>query len=257
MELKELAERASTLLRIPARFIASWWVAENGWHWPFSNNPGNISYTGSGKPDPIGVFAGVTEVYENQVCRYATAADGVNAFVLLLELPLTSKELTLTAQTLRDHANSVRELCNLVGASNWAASHYQPVDSQGVPIPGSWQGESIWDVYICADMASMWNDHPMDIPHDLPVIVRFVTEESGQSWVTLARRYRIPVSVLEDCNGPWQPGKEARIPVVYRVQSGDTLDAIAKRYRTTAKAIGALNHIGNLNLIRQGQTLYI
>lgn len=45
--------------------------------------------------------------------------------------------------------------------------------------------------------------------------------------------------------------------VTHKVVKGDTLSAIAKKYRTTVNAIAKLNNIKNVNLIYVGQVLYI
>lgn len=43
----------------------------------------------------------------------------------------------------------------------------------------------------------------------------------------------------------------------YRVQSGDTLSAIARRYSVTVDALARLNHLSDVNCIRAGQVLQI
>ncbi|HEY3444961.1 MAG TPA: LysM peptidoglycan-binding domain-containing protein [Myxococcales bacterium] len=43
----------------------------------------------------------------------------------------------------------------------------------------------------------------------------------------------------------------------YTVKSGDTLGAIASRYKTSVKALASTNHISNPNLIRVGQKLTV
>lgn len=45
--------------------------------------------------------------------------------------------------------------------------------------------------------------------------------------------------------------------MIYTVQKGDSLSAIAKRHGTTVQELAALNNIKNVNLIRVGQTLTI
>ncbi|QRN97205.1 LysM peptidoglycan-binding domain-containing protein [Archangium violaceum] len=45
--------------------------------------------------------------------------------------------------------------------------------------------------------------------------------------------------------------------IEYRVQSGDTLSAIARRYSVTMDALAQLNHISDINHIRAGQVLRI
>lgn len=63
------------------------------------------------------------------------------------------------------------------------------------------------------------------------------------------------------------PGGPSSTPVVnaapqistttYRVQSGDTLSAIASRFSTTWQALAQLNHLSNPNLLTVGQVLHI
>ena len=266
-EIMNFAEKASLLLRIPPRLIASWWVSENGWVWRTDNNPGNISYTGEGNPDPIGVFAGVVDVQQNKVCTYRNPADGVNAFVLLLELPLSAKELTLTSIELRN-AKDVQEMCRLIGDSNWATSHYQPVDSQGIPVVGSWRGESIWEVYTCQDMNSWYgvldpasNQQAMEKPLDKK-IYRTYDVVKGDTLDSISKRVLIPIEILMAANGIKNAneitiGEVINIPVMIRVKSGDTLTKIADQYGTTVQEIVSLNHIQNPNFIKTGQTLYV
>ena len=268
-EIMNFAEKASLLLRIPPRLIASWWVSENGWVWRTDNNPGNISYTGEGNPDPIGVFAGVVEVQSNKACVYKDPAYGVNAFVLLLELPLSAKELTLTSFELRN-AKDVKEMCQLIGRSNWASSHYQPVDSQGIPIVDSWQGESIWQVYTCQDMNDWYG--VLDLPELTKVIAETPTVKTthsrsyvvirGETLDSISKRFLIPVEVLVAANGIKNAneitvGEVINIPLTIRVRVGDTLTKIADQNGTTIQEIVSLNHIQNPNFIRTGQTLYV
>ena len=252
-EIVNLAEKASLLLRIPPRLIASWWIAENGWTWRADNNPGNISYTGEGNSDPIGVFAGVVDVQPNKVCTYKNAADGVNAFVLLLELPLSAKDLTLTAQELR--GKTITEMCQLIGDSNWAASHYRT----------TWNGGSIYDVYTCADMDAWYG--PLDLPKTTELPVKKVYSRTylivrGDTLDYIAKRFLIPIEILVRANhivnaNEISVGEVINLPLVIRVKSGDTLTKIAEQNDTTVAEIVSLNHIQNPDFIRTGQILYV
>lgn len=46
-----------------------------------------------------------------------------------------------------------------------------------------------------------------------------------------------------------------KTPTTYTVQKGDTLGAIAKKYKTTVAALAKLNNIKNVNVIKAGQVL--
>lgn len=61
----------------------------------------------------------------------------------------------------------------------------------------------------------------------------------------------------EPVHGPTPVKPPAPKPAapIHTVKSGETLSVIAKKYRTTVKALAALNHIENPNLIRVGQKL--
>ncbi len=267
MDMKTLSERTSSLLHIPARFIYAWWVSENGWDFPTDNNPGNISYTGVGEPDPIGVFAGVVNVQANRVVTYKTQVDGVNAFVLLLELPLSSKELSITSEQLR-LATTVEEQCRIVGNSNWASSHYQPTDPQGVPLPGSWKGEDIWNVYTSEAMdkifGSLQETEKALTPNEEKIAPervtpkRFYTVLKDDTLLKISRRFLIPEEVLKIFNPePLKEGIEIVIPDKIRVEYGDTLDAISTKYGILLDTIRAANRIIDPNRIFRGQILFV
>lgn len=271
MDIKEAADKASTLLRIPSRFIASWWVSENGWNLPPTNNVGNISYTGSGLPERIGVFAGMTKVYPNDVVQYDTIASGINAFCLLLELPIEHKELTLDANMIRSASPNVRRMCEMVGQSNWAESHYQPRDVRGVPLPGSWEGENIFDVYYCRKMNELYGvlDKPESIaqPVSSPSVntardVNIHIVQAGETLYGISLRYRVPLDVIVTFNSirnenVIQVGEHIAIPELYVVRSGDNLSTIAENHNTTVSLIQSMNHISNPNYIRVGQRLFV
>ena len=55
---------------------------------------------------------------------------------------------------------------------------------------------------------------------------------------------------------PAEPAKEPEY-ISYKIQKGDTLTAIAKKYGTTVAKLKELNNIKNANLIYAGNTLKI
>ncbi len=99
------------------------------------------------------------------------------------------------------------------------------------------------------------------------------TIRSGDTLSGIAARYRTTVSALAAANGIRNPnliraGATLRIPGAsspapsggggggtYTVRSGDTLGAIAARYRTSVSTLASLNGIRNVNLIHVGQRL--
>src|SRR5579875_1678336 len=92
------AKIGAGLTGLPEKLVAAWWIAENGWAWPETNNPANISFTGQGIPS-YGVFAGTVEVLPNHVCKYATAEDGIRAWAEEINAPVGQKFLDVdTAQ---------------------------------------------------------------------------------------------------------------------------------------------------------------
>lgn len=55
-----------------------------------------------------------------------------------------------------------------------------------------------------------------------------------------------------------EPAQEEKTPeTVYTVKKGDTLSAIAKKYKTTVSALAEVNQIKNVNLIKVGQKIKI
>jgi len=64
-----------------------------------------------------------------------------------------------------------------------------------------------------------------------------------------------PTSVLTSTSTPQPPATAT--PIIYVVQSGDTLASIADRYNTTAEAICAFNKLPDCSLIRPRQELLI
>ena len=87
----------------------------------------------------------------------------------------------------------------------------------------------------------------------------------------LARRYGTSVRAIQAANDMGrrtviQVGQQLRIPggsgaqsatTTHRVQRGDTLAGIARRYGTTVRAIQAANDMGRRTVIQVGQRLRI
>ncbi len=97
--------------------------------------------------------------------------------------------------------------------------------------------------------------------------------QRGENLTQIARRYGTSVSAIAQANGLRNPnliyvGQRLRIPTgggssgggggtVHVVRRGETLQAIALRYRTSVAAIAAANGLRNPNLIYVGQRLRI
>lgn len=77
---------------------------------------------------------------------------------------------------------------------------------------------------------------------------RILDGEPG--WNTFVARVQARLNELKQAPVTSSPG-------TYTVKSGDTLGAIALRYKTTINALAQLNNISNTNLIRVGQVLKI
>jgi LysM repeat protein len=107
---------------------------------------------------------------------------------------------------------------------------------------------------------------------------------SGDTLISIAARFSVSVSSLQSLNGITDPnrlriGQLLKIPTntpttqsptgttsspttspavrTYKVQSGDTLWGIARKFNVSADALAKLNNITNANLIKVGQTLKI
>ncbi len=123
-----------------------------------------------------------------------------------------------------------------------------------------------------------------EIPRASRVLVRYHRVRRGDTLSALSRRYGVPVAELQRANGLGpkrllRVGQVLKIPsgggeavargqgdgrrqpaagsIVYRVQRGDTLSAIARRYGTTVHAIARASRIGAGSLLRVGQRLRI
>ncbi len=95
----------------------------------------------------------------------------------------------------------------------------------------------------------------------------------GQTLGAIARKYGVSVEALRAANGLRGDvifvGQRLRIPAAgggsggggggqyHVVQAGDTLEAIARKYGTTAAALAKINNLANASLIRVGQRLLV
>jgi len=266
MDLKEAAAIGSALTKLPERFVCAWWYAENGATWPADNNPGNVSYTGDGVPSG-GVFEGVTEVLPNQVCVYDSPESGIRAWALTINTPVGLKYLDIDTAMLL--GKTVKEQCQILGRSNWAESHYEVTDEQGVPEPHTWAGELIWLAYHNT-VISAWYEVPVEHIEDHPAPKEepthdnhypSVTVRDGDTLWRIALDHHIPMDVLARFNSLEHPailypGQTLRLPTRYRVRAGDTLDAIAARFGCDASFLAEVNRV-NPNVIYSGQTLWV
>lgn len=257
-QLKAAAELAAKNTGLDPRFIASWWVSENGWTWPESNNVGNISYQGTGLPPDHGVFTGATKVNSNKTVDYSTMAEGVNAWTLLLETPKKDKLLTLDLADLKACKTDIKKMTELVGESNWAESHYN--DGQG-------PGTLIWDVYNSTGMVDAFKDQPAPTPHpavkaEPKGIIRPVhSVRQGETLSKIALDHKTSVRAIQYLNGIKDPdiinaGEILKLPLSYRVGPGDTVSKISKEYGTPVKIIADMNSI-NPDFIEVGWHLSV
>jgi LysM repeat protein len=257
--LIDAAKQAEHSTGLPARFFLAWFISENGREWPATNNVGNISYTGEGVPH-TGVFEGVTRVLDNRVCVYDTPQDGVTAFLRLLETPKMHKALSLDLEDLHACGGDVRKMCEVVGRSNWAESHYD--DGHG---PGS----LIWDVYNSPDVAAAFaSDHgdakkaePAPAKPERKPARTVYTVREGDTLTAIALRYRTTVAALAALNDIKDPnhitvGQRLELPYHYQVKPGDTVSALSKRFGSTVDEIAKANHI-NPDRIYTGQWLWV
>ena len=113
----------------------------------------------------------------------------------------------------------------------------------------------------------------------LPVTGTTYTVRSGDTLYAIALRHNTSIQAIAQANNIVNvnlirvgqvlrmPGTSSPIPTptpsipgtgtTYTVRAGDTLSALASRYKTTVTAIAQANSIVNINLIRVGQVLRI
>lgn len=128
-----------------------------------------------------------------------------------------------------------------------------------------------WNKYVGkATSTSVPASKPSNTKKPEPTITQAYTVKSGDTLSAIASKYGTTVQKLVELNGIANPnliyaGQVIKITgdadvsnsVYYKVQSGDTLSAIASKYGTTYQAIAKLNGISNPNLIYAGQILRV
>jgi LysM repeat protein len=253
----KLASEKLNIQGVTPHFIASWWVSENGWTFPGTNNVGNISYSGEGTPSG-GVFEGVTSVNSNKTVNYGTWQEGVSAFVELLSTPKSHKALTLDSSDLASCNGDAAKMASVVGKSNWAESRYD--DGKGA-------GSLILDVYNSPTMIAAFKNAPAPViaaVKEVPVkdgqLVHVIAP--GEILSKIAAKFNVPVGILARYNSIEDPdkiqaGEKLLIPKAIEVRSGDTVSEIARRNDESVSLIAQVNSLDKQCRIFIGQTLWI
>ncbi len=162
----------------------------------------------------------------------------------------------------------------------------------GLPVrpigDGTRAEESEWRDFIerayenGAEAVSVWRFGVTDaivwqLLKETPPLPLSYVVQPGDTLSVLAEQWRTSVPAITELNGIANPnliqvGARLRVPrgavlprgtilprapVLYAVQPGDTLAAIARRWGTSVPAIAELNGISNPNLLRVGQQLQI
>lgn len=89
-----------------------------------------------------------------------------------------------------------------------------------------------------------------------PAAIQEYNSISNPNYIRVGQLLRIPLSVDAAPDPEPEPEPEPEI-VTYRVQSGDTLWGIARKFGVRSSALAELNDINNSNYIRVGQLLQI
>ena len=89
-----------------------------------------------------------------------------------------------------------------------------------------------------------------------PSVIQEYNSISNPNYIRVGQLLRIPLSVEGAPEQEPEPEPEPEI-VTYRVQSGDTLWGIARKFGVRSSALAEINDINNANYIRVGQVLQI
>lgn len=266
----DMTRLASEILGLPHRFVAAWAAAENGYEWPATNNPGNISYHGVGLPRG-GIWEGVTRVLPNAVVVYDTPEAGVKAWCELISAPTRAhggtKILTVDLQDLKtawEHGGLVAA-ARVLGESNWAESHYDNGGGPGSLIIGAYYSTRMNELFGPADVeaASHTSQEPPATHTEQPNRpVHYV--QPGETLSGIGLRYQVPWQVLARFNhlenpNVIHPGEAIRIPKRYVIQPGDTLTKIAMHEGYGKDGVSFLANVNRVNpdLIFAGHVLYV
>jgi peptidoglycan lytic transglycosylase D len=172
-----------------------------------------------------------------------------------------------------DGQTDLRILARMIDIEPEALREINPHLRRGVTAPtGSTQ------VYVPRGQAGPLRAAYSRLPERDRMVLARHSVGSGESAASIARHYGVSLASLQRSNGlgkntKLHPGQELVIPavatpapstdivrhgtVVYRVKRGDTLGAIARRYRTTPTAIARASGISVKTPIRVGQRLRI
>lgn len=169
---------------------------------------------------------------------------------------------------------------NWTKMTNWDAA--QAVQGSYDPTGGNYKKNDSWAIQI---RKALWGSTsgststptPTPGPVAKPASGSTYTVRSGDTMSTIASSHHMTLAALENLNpraghpaghfDSIQPGDKLRVSgaapapastsVTYRVRQGDTLVAIAHRYRVTWQSIAKLNHLSDPNKIYPGQVLKI
>lgn len=275
--LLDMSMIGHTLTGLPERFITAWWAAENGYTWDSAtNNPGNISYTPDGPDAPAipsgGIFAGVKSVLSNRVCVYDTPEHGVQAWAQLLMAPTVAhggtKLLNVDLEDLTACKGDIKAMAEVIGKSNWAASHYvgpaiYGLNYKGGLIMGAYNSSTLDEWYtipespIVAAPAQASKPDPTLVTAPMRQEFR-ITSGMTLSWI--ADRTRVPVGILGRYNQLKDPNlilidSTIRIPERYKIKSGDTLSALCQKWGESVDFIASVNRV-DPNRIDAGNILF-
>jgi membrane-bound lytic murein transglycosylase D len=167
----------------------------------------------------------------------------------------------------------LRILARLIDLESEALRELNPHLRRGVTAPSG-----ITDIYVPRGHAEPLRAAYAVLPSGDRMVLARHSVGSGESAASIARHYGVSLASVQRANGlgkntTLHAGQELVIPaiatpapdadvirhgtVVYRVKRGDTLGAIARRYRTTPAAIARASGITVRTPIRVGQRLRI
>ncbi|WP_067936782.1 LysM peptidoglycan-binding domain-containing protein [Alicyclobacillus kakegawensis] len=272
----KMAKLAAEKTGLPERFLAAWMAAENGYMWPSTNNPGNISWNGTGEPmGRGGIWTGAVRVESNRVVVYDTPEHGTEAWCELINLPTHahggSKALTVDTEDLKEAwaKGGVELAAKVLGESNWAASHYDDGGGPGSLIIGAYHSSVLNEWF---GSTSDKSSEAVQAAHTSASGTSKATEperttykiKPGDTLSAIGLRFGIPYRVLARFNHIANPnviqaGATLRIPKKYKIKPGDTLSQICVREGYPLSDVNWLAQVNgvNPNLIYAGRTLYV
>ena len=167
----------------------------------------------------------------------------------------------------------LRILARMIDLEPESLREINPHLRRGVTAPSG-----ITDIYVPRGSGDALKAAYAALPAQDRMVLARHSVSGGESVASIARHYGVSLASLQRSNGlgtnsKLKAGQELVIPavatpapdadvvrhgsVVYRVKRGDTLGAIARRYRTTPAAIARASGVGVKSPIRVGQRLRI